>query len=280
MGLFAEHLESQSKMVRRTRETDFGELQSVAKSVGRTRRWIPEFVYNDAQLRCVLMHATMGFCFRSKQAPPEVVNDLAKLKELAARQQAVRALCVDNAEMEHWNKMAQTIRAVDKAGGFMALIAAISFRAWRLCHHDKEIAAELGMTDTAVGGILRRLISYAQRLGFETYAQRKDMIRPDAQVELVLFLWKQNHTVGEIVKSLRCAPKFVRSVLRKNGVYVWRRHHGRAPKPTCPKCGSPYTKVKRQMICRTCTRAYLAKYQRERRRKLAEEAFFKTVAYG
>jgi hypothetical protein len=48
----------------------------VLRSVGRTNRWIPAFVANNAQLRCVILHATIGYVFRGGKVPATVQTDL------------------------------------------------------------------------------------------------------------------------------------------------------------------------------------------------------------
>jgi hypothetical protein len=266
VSIFAEHLESQTKLARNSRSVDHNEFKSrmgTFRAPGRTRRWTPEFVFNDAQLRCVLMHATVGFCFRSGTPPQEVLSNLEKLKELAARRQdRERALAADDQEISYWNKLAQTINARDQAGGFMQVAAGISFRAWRLNWHDDAIAAEMELTAEAVKKIRHRLLDYGRRLGFATYVPRRDKARKLIDLTTIQHLHSLGADVFQIAKTLQCSARAVQLALNVER--------------TCPKCGSRYEQSKQHRICRKCTRKYQAAFARKRR----EEAWLKTVAWG
>ena len=134
---------------------------------GRTIRWIPAFYANDAQLRAVLVQAVIGYCFRAGRIPSNLADDLKVLTAIALEEQAdIRS------GHKAWNVTMQHLAAIQEAGSYLAFIAGISYRAWRLRWHSKDIALESGITIKSVADILCRLVMYAERLGFPTYKPR------------------------------------------------------------------------------------------------------------
>jgi hypothetical protein len=295
---------------------DLAHSMSRFSASGRTRRWIPEFAYNNAQLRCVLMSATMNYCFHGK-TPPGVEHDLELLKEMAAQRQARLASFADQTEILHWNRMAQTIHAAGKSG-YMALIAGISYRAWRLRWHDSDIAREAGMTTTAARDLRRRLVHCAEVLGFPTHPKKRNDLAPRITKEIVVAMWEMHSmTTHGIARALNCAPHLVNRLLKIAGVYVPNRRRravlcsicqspreqrksglfcrkcsarrslaslrkkngepkGRKRQENCSSCGLPLTQGKRQRECKPC----LAKAFKKYRLKQREEKFFRSVAYA
>lgn len=248
---------------------DFHVGKRVFTAIGRTQRWTPEFINSDTEFRCVLMTATVSWAFHGRPTPPDILRDLESLKSFAAQHQDNRReLGCSNAEMQHWNKMAAMINAVDQAGGYMQLLAGISYRAWRLRWHDEDIANHFQLSAPAVQQIRLRLIAFAQRLGFATYAPKSEYIEArEARHALIRDLWQQGRTVAEIAKRVPCARREVYFVLHKDKAHE-RRVSERSAVENCPKCGKPYEVYAKQARpdrfgvhrekrkCRDCFNAY------------------------
>lgn len=247
----------------------FNDGKRVFNAVGRTKRWIPQFINNDSQHRCVLMEATVSWAFHGRSTPPEILRDLEALKDFASQHQGRRReLGCSNAEMVHWNKMAAIINAVDQAGGYMQLLAGISYRAWRLRWHDEDIADHFQLSTETVKQIRLRLIAFAQRLGFETYSPRPEFVEArDARQALIRTLWQQGRTVSQIAEQVPCCRREVYFVLHKDKAHE-RRVSERSGVENCPKCGKPYEVYAKQAKpdrfgvhrqkrkCRDCFNAY------------------------
>jgi hypothetical protein len=257
VSLFDEHLESQTKLARRSRSLDYNQFKEmhVIRSVGRPRRWIPEFATDDGQLRSVIIHATLGYIFRAGKVPADITTDREYLKELASDRQAWAEAMVSGSLNAHWQSMEQYIAAVRGCGGYMEMLGAVAYRAYRLRWHDEDIAASLAMTTVSVRTIRFRLLRYAERLGFTTYERRKDVL-PAAVHELIASMWSQSATVKQIAANLGSSGQFVRHSLRMQGLYGLRH-----PRRGCDL-------EKRRACARKATRTY------------RERQFLKTVAWG
>ncbi len=226
------------------------------RRVGRTRRWIPEFATDDGKFRSVIIHATLGYIFRAEKVPADITTDREYLKELASDRQAWVEAIADGRLDEHWQQMEQYIAAIRGCGGFMQLIGAVAYRAYRLRWHDKDIAGSLAMTTESVRAIRLRLLKYAERLGFPTYERRKD-VTTAAVHELIGAMWSQRATVDLIAAIIGRSCPFVRHSLRVQGLYVRRKRP------------SPLSDLERRRA-----RA------RRGRRAWRERQFLKTVAWG
>jgi hypothetical protein len=229
---------------------------------GRTRRWIPAFYSNDAQLRAVLAKAVINYSFHGARVPENLSTDLANLQRLATEQQ-VR---VENS-IRYWNATIEHLNAVRNVGSYVTLLAAISYRAWRLGWHDKDIAESVGLTRRGVTEIIGRLVLYGKEMGFETYATRKGGHESNCDYVAVVALWTAGMSTNEIAKELRCHRRSVRHTLRLAGVYVMKRRCG---------CGVPLKQKKNQRGCPECDKKRGREYMRFRR----EQAWLKTVAWG
>lgn len=137
------------------------------RAAGRTTRWIPAFYANDAQLRAVLAQAVIGYCFGGGRVPSDVAGDLKTLTMIASER-----LADLESGRKAWNVTMNHLAAVQEAGSYLAFIAGISYRAWRLRWHSPDIARESGITVHSVSKILNRLVMYAERFGFPTYRPR------------------------------------------------------------------------------------------------------------
>lgn len=259
---------------------ELAESMRQGSSGGRTTRWIPEYATNDAQLRSVLVHATISYVFHSKRVPADIQTDLAHLKRMADDRLAYWQSLANGSDTEWWNKVAERLRSIADAGGYMALIAAISYRAWRLRWHDKEIERELNLKQWTVRDLLLRLNRIAYRLGYPACKPRPDFFNLEVLGSCVATMWENKAPVGLIAEILSIQPEMVRRLLRKHGLYVFRGRSARRLQTHCRKCGTALVQTKRQQMCPACDRAKHLQYGRERRRKHADEKFIKTVAWG
>ena len=191
-------------------------------AVGRTRRWIPEFAFDDGQLRSTIIHCTLAYIFRGKKVPADVETDLAYLKKLASDRQAWVESCAQGSLSAHWQACEEYITAVANCGGYMEMLAAIAYRAWRLRWHDRDIAATLAMQTESVKRNRIRMVKYAERLGFPTYERRKDVTENEVH-ELIARMFSHNATVDLIAAVLGRSCVFVRHSLRLQGLYVRRK---------------------------------------------------------
>lgn len=205
---------------------EFRDMHTIT-AVGRTRRYIPEFAFDDGQLRSVIIHATLGYIYRVGKVPADVETDLAYLKKLAADRQAWVEACAQGSLSAHWQACEEHITAVANCGGYMEMLGAVAYRAWRLRWHDRDIAASLAMTVSSVADVRTRLLRYAERLGFPTFPPRKGNTRIDDA--LVASMWSNRATVNLIAVVLGCSGRVVRHSLRKQGLYV--RRPGNRPRP-------------------------------------------------
>jgi len=207
-------------------------------------------VNNEAQFKSVLIHSTIGYIFRNRKVPADIATDLEYLKRLAKDRTEFEKATADGSSNDHWNRMQGHIAAVSNSGGHMQLTATVMYRAWRLGWHSREIANEMGMTERAVVDILIKLARIADVLGYPTYPRRNDRQKNVRAVDDIIELWNAGETVDRIASQLRCTPVLVRRVLKKRGLYVWRRQKRRKTGPN-PKL-----------------------------KALAEMRFIKTVAWG
>jgi hypothetical protein len=231
---------------------EFYNSMSRVYAPGRTQRWIPAFYTNDAQLRAVLAKAVIGYIVRSARVPENLNTDLANLQRLALGRQ------VRVEEAEHcWNATIEHLNAVRTAGSYLALLAAISYRAWRLAWHNRDVAESIGLTAEGVKRILRRLVLYGEEMGFETYKPRKDAGKGNCDYVGVMALWTAGLTTRQISRELRCSIGGVKHTLRMAGVYVWNRNCGHGISLRQYKDG--------HRRCPECIRIYQREYQRDRR---------------
>jgi len=182
--------------VSKARVLNHNEFGSVFYSPGRSQRWIPEFAANEGQLKSVLVHAAVSYIFRSKKVPEDIATDLEYLKRLANDRHAQEVALHDGSGNEHWNRMSEHLRAVGNAGGYLQLTAGISYRAWRLGWHNKEIGDVMGMKGIAVNGVIVKLLRIAETLGYPTRPRRRDKPKHVRGVDDILLMWDEGETVS------------------------------------------------------------------------------------
>lgn len=211
------------------------------------KRWIPEFALNELQLRAVLCTAVVRYCFGAH--PPAAVQlDLEYLRDVANNKVLYHQARVDGLDRAVSDQLEAHLRAVDAAGGYLQLITACSWRAWRLHWPWKVIASDLGIKHSQVTQILARLKRIAYTLGFPTHAPKER--RPSAATEeAVLELWRSGLTVTQIAERLGCdrQPKVI-EVLKANGVYKRRNPRGYTRANVFPSHGSKARKASPEQI--------------------------------
>src|ERR1700722_250450 len=138
--------------------------------------YTPEFSKNDEQLKLVVAqqaydyikasHAGTRTFYNSERVPNGFLLNRQALEDLAVK--ATDARKSYNVTGQQIN-LYRHIMLNERHGGYVALRAAIAYKAWRLAKDANTIANELGMNHCAVRQILNRLCKVARRLGLETF---------------------------------------------------------------------------------------------------------------
>jgi hypothetical protein len=143
--------------------TDYQRMHTETHNVN-PAAWVPPFALNDKQLQKVLLLRAWRYTHkrgRPQEADRDKINADATAKALKGNSVAADAPAIQREMVK------AHIAAVRKAGGYMQLHAAISFRSWRLGLNSPEVAESLGMTPYAVRVALWRLRDAAKELGFD-----------------------------------------------------------------------------------------------------------------
>jgi hypothetical protein len=147
--------------------SDYERMQTHCAPKGRGD-WFPPFAFNEKQLQRVLLVKAWSYVNGCSRAPETIdyaaINAAATVKAVAGY--GVR----DEAPQVQREMQAAHITAVQRAGGYLELQAAVAFRAWRLGQTSVEVAASLGITPFSVRVILQRLRDTARSLGFDVGA--------------------------------------------------------------------------------------------------------------
>jgi hypothetical protein len=137
----------------------------------RRKECIPEWANNDTKLRLVIsqrVYSYVNYRFNAL-VPEDFVADLPSLKALSdTMTERMAAHPPVNGQQEQFQKH---IDAVRRAGGYAPLIAAVAYRAYRLCEDSVLIAQGLGITPVCVRQHLNRLRRCARDLGLEGPSQ-------------------------------------------------------------------------------------------------------------
>jgi hypothetical protein len=151
-------------------------IQSRATAHEMRLLYTPIFASNDEQLKLVVAqqaydyikasHAGTSLFYNSERVPNGFLLNREALEDLANKATESR---------KTYNQTGQQINLYrhilwnERHGGYVALRAAIAYKAWRLSKDAHTIADELGMNHCAVRQILNRLCKVARRLGLETF---------------------------------------------------------------------------------------------------------------
>jgi len=140
----------------------YAETQRVGVVLNSTRdpRWIPAWAASDEQVRRVLLlkawRTLQTHCPLPSGIPPRMIDRLATECSINHAQAS--------GDEAHVN-------AVRKAGSYLALMAALVYRAYRLGMDSTSIAQETGMNPPAVRVALKSLNDCARKLGLETFSR-------------------------------------------------------------------------------------------------------------
>lgn len=209
---------------------DFGRMHSQERAPLRDRRWIPAFAASNEKLRLVLLHKAWSYIHHNKHtAPPDdwkTVNAAATKKALELFQVGFQ-----HCPAHKRHESIAHVAAVKHAGGYLELLAAIAYRAWRFREDSCAIAEALHITPVAVRVSLQRLCTVARILGFETFARHSSFQRPRPKPQgaaRIIALYKRGKNVSEIAQAIGY-PKGhgnnkVRHALLKAGIYKGRGH--------------------------------------------------------
>lgn len=208
-------------------------LHSQERAPLRERRWIPAFAASNEKLRWVLLHKAWSYIHNKHTAPPDdwkTVNAAATKKALELLQVGFQQ-CPEHKRDESVAHVA----AVKQAGSYLALLAAIAYRAWRFREDSVAIAEALHITPQAVRVNLQRLCNVARSLGYETFPRHRSFgrLRPVQRDSCkynvkfnkarIISLYEAGRCVSEIAQAIGYPKKTgnnrVRDVLKRAGIY-------------------------------------------------------------
>jgi hypothetical protein len=145
----------------------YGDLTAMhcIRNAPRSQRWIPPFVFSEDQLRRTLLVRAWRYAHLGAPVPAEINLDEIDKAATAKASLYGKRILADNPKQREW---AETHRnAVQRAGSFLALESAITFRAYRLGQDSPTIGEELGLSPWAVRQHLNRTLRIARELGFD-----------------------------------------------------------------------------------------------------------------
>jgi hypothetical protein len=201
-------------------------------AVGRPRRWIPEFAFNEAMLGSVILHCAITYVYRSRRVPEDLVVDLKSIDRLARDKTAHLKALADDCE-----RINSYLAAVDRVG-YVALLTTVAWRAWRNmpAFHDEDVASSLAMEVVTVKGILQRLKYTAFVMGYPVHAHRSDRKLPPTRGEAftesskkvctdadILRMWSEGRTVKQMTDAYCCGRFRVVTLLKAHGLHYKRR---------------------------------------------------------
>lgn len=215
---------------------DYERMSSRSSSVPlRHRRWTPAFAASNEKLQRVLKHRAWLYlhgCLSAATQPGDwqTLNAAATKKALELSKVSF-SNCAAHKRAENEAHMA----AVKRAGGYLALQAAIAYRAWRLGQDSCAIAETLGMSPQGVRVNLQRICEVARKLGYETFGRHYSFgrLRPKRNrrpavinAEHIIAFYKEGKNVSEIAQAIGYPKNHgnnrVRHALMKAGIYKGR----------------------------------------------------------
>jgi hypothetical protein len=200
---------------------------SVFVRTGRSRKWVPEFAFNDSSFRDVLIRVDVDFLKERKRA-------------FYARGPAFTA-------------------AIERAGSHRALVAAVVYHAWRLRWPSRDIALDMGLRTRQVNWIILKVLRTARQMGFPTITDTTPA-RKNVTTEEILELFNQRVAIRDIAQRFGLHRATVKERLKSAGVY---KHSARVS--TCAErirhdhladqmvpllyIGTPWNVIARQLGC-------------------------------
>ena len=236
---------------------DYKRMGTDKKSTKRCGWGAPPFALNAEQFKKVLLTRAWQY-LHGGGTPPESananwqeVNRQASAHALAGRRYIIRA---DAPAMQHQMRITH-IAAVQRAGGYLELVAAIAFRCWRLGDDSVTVGASLGIKPVCVRVHLQRLRDIARKLGYDVgkdhWTRKPKAVRQTRRkisrgrpvahypwAKAARILYKAGHTVADIARLVGF-PKdrgnnAVRRVLMRQDVYQHSRVVGSADAGKAP----------------------------------------------
>lgn len=147
---------------------DYSRMQTHRHS-SKPAAWVPPFAMNDSQLQKVLLIRAWCYVNGPRRLPiPDPASINREEINRAATAKVLRGYTIrpDAPAIQH-QAHAMHLESVRRAGGYLQLLAAIAFRAWRLGMDSVAVAESLGTSPQAVRVHLWRFRDAAKDLGFE-----------------------------------------------------------------------------------------------------------------
>jgi hypothetical protein len=145
--------------------SDYKNSMHTESHAPKPRGWTAPFALNDAQLQKVLLLRAWRYVHGA--APfPENVNREKINRAATAKARKGHPIRKSASVIQH-EMQARHKAAIQRAGGFMELWAAVAYRSWRLNEDSVAIAEALGITPWCVRVQLWRLREAAKQLGFD-----------------------------------------------------------------------------------------------------------------
>lgn len=129
-------------------------------------KWIPKFVHNNGQFRQVLMARARTYAHVSNPWGCPDGRSWQDL-EVACTKLALGITYSRNCNDFQRNLIDRHKAAVQKAGGYLALQAAVAFHYWRRAQSSVAVAEILGISPQAVRQAASKLLDVARELGIE-----------------------------------------------------------------------------------------------------------------
>lgn len=147
---------------------DYSRMQTHRHS-SKPAAWVPPFAMNDSQLQKVLLIRAWRYINGPRRLPiPDPATINREAANQAATDKALRGYTIHpDAPARQHEAHAMHQESVRRAGGYLQLLAAIAFRAWRLGMDSVAVAESLGTSPQAVRVHLWRFRDIAKDLGFE-----------------------------------------------------------------------------------------------------------------
>jgi hypothetical protein len=190
---------------------------------GRAFDSVPQFVTNPLHLRQVLLEIGFTYC-RTRRgrgiAVPDGVKDDYKLLANLTVEISLHFKVLAEGPSAYWQAMARSVNAVSNAGGYVAVCAAVAYRAWLLRWHDADIAGEMNLTKGQVTAYLARMRRVARSLGFPC-VMRPTNPHPRIDADAVVEMWKSEKRITRIARALGCSVDTAKNALSDRGLIGW-----------------------------------------------------------
>jgi hypothetical protein len=155
---------------------DYGRMHT-AERAPRHKDCVPPFAHDTEQLKKVLMLRALRY-LRGTTPIRELHNADWEQLNRRATEKALRGYKIrsDAPRVQH-EMQARHRASVRRAGGFLQLLAAIAYRAWRLGQDSVAVGESLGISPVNVRATLQRLRDSARQLGFDVGLDRRSETR-------------------------------------------------------------------------------------------------------